>query len=159
MTTISSSNLVAFLIEAKLNTYAAQSADAAVPPLLPGSKQLEYRRGDLLYRDIYFGFRYFIGQEAVYQSDQPVWSMGYGGEVIDPQAAPEESGRIYGFLQQALRHITPDRPYRGPAVFQLDDFTYTNRSEGDLASFWGSEEITRAGVPVYRLRYHGGQIG
>ncbi len=156
--TNSHSELVAFLIEAKLNTYAAQSADAAVPPLLPGSKQLEYRRGDLLYRDIYFGFRYFIGQETVYHADTPAWSMGYGGEVIDPQASPADSRRIYGFLQQALRQLTPDRPYRGPAVFQAEEFTYTDRSEGDLASFWGCEEITRSGVVVYRLRYHGGLI-
>jgi hypothetical protein len=156
--TIAQHDLVAFLIESKLNTYATQGDDAAVLPLLPGSKQLEYRRGDLFYRDIYFGFRYFIGQETVYQGDTPVWSLGYGGEVIDRQTSPTDCLRIYGFLQQALRQITPERPYRGPAVFQADEFTYTDRSEGSLTSVWGGEEITRSGVVVYRLRYHGGLI-
>ncbi len=156
--TIAPADLIDFLLEAKLHTYAAQGDEASVSPLLPGSKQLEYRRGDFFYRDIYFGFRYFIGQEVVYHADTPLWSMGYGGEVIDPQASGEESGRIYGFLQQALRHITPDRPFRGPSVFQAADFTYTDRSEGALASFWGTEEISRAGVVVYRLHYHGGLL-
>ncbi|WP_232223941.1 hypothetical protein [Anoxybacteroides tepidamans] len=30
-----------------------------------GSKQLEYREGDYVYRDIYFGFAFFVGQETV----------------------------------------------------------------------------------------------
>ncbi len=155
---LSPDGLAAFLVEAKRHTYAAQGDDASVPPLLPNSKQLEYRHGDWLYRDIYFGFMYFIGQETVYQLDTPSWSMGYAGEVIDPHASREEAGHIYGFLQAALQQVQLDRPYRGPTVFQEDSFTYTDKSQGDLNSFWGSEEITRAGVMVYRLRYHGGMV-
>ena len=62
----------AFLRHAKLATYAAQGDDASVAPLLGGSKQLEYRDGDWLYRDIYFGMLRFVGQEVVCEADRPV---------------------------------------------------------------------------------------
>jgi hypothetical protein len=45
-----------FLVDAKRKTYAGLDDDATVSaPLLPSSKQLGYRAGDLSYRDIYFG--------------------------------------------------------------------------------------------------------
>lgn len=65
---------VDFLLEAKRATYAGQSDEATVAPLVPASKQLEYRDGDYLYRDIYFGMAYFVGQEVVFHREQ-VWSM------------------------------------------------------------------------------------
>jgi hypothetical protein len=52
---------VDFLLEAKRTTYAGQGDEATVTPLVAGSKQLEYRDGDYLYRDIYFGMAYFVG--------------------------------------------------------------------------------------------------
>ena len=56
--------LAKFLVDAKRRTYAGLDDDATIAtPLLPGSKQLEYRDGDLSYRDIYFGMRFFVGQE------------------------------------------------------------------------------------------------
>ena len=44
-----------FLRSAKAATYAAQGDDASVTPVLPDSRQLEYRDGTFLYRDIYVG--------------------------------------------------------------------------------------------------------
>ena len=70
---------IAFLIQAKLHTYAAQGDAANVMPLLSGAKQLEYREGDWFYRDIYFGGDYFVGQETIYFQERPFWSMGYAG--------------------------------------------------------------------------------
>jgi hypothetical protein len=40
-----------------------------VTPLVPGSKQLEYRDGEYLYRDIYVGMAYFVGQEVVFHRE------------------------------------------------------------------------------------------
>jgi len=73
--------LIAFLIAAKRRTYAAGGggSEAVVTPLLPGSHQLEYREGSLLYRDIYFGEAYFVGQETVYAGSSPLWAMCYAG--------------------------------------------------------------------------------
>jgi hypothetical protein len=61
--------LVPFLIRAKRRTYAGQGDDATVAALLPGAKQLEWREGQLLYRDVYFGMQRFVGQEVVYHGD------------------------------------------------------------------------------------------
>lgn len=54
-----------FLFLAKSATDAAQGDAASVAPLLADSKQLEYRDGPLLYRDIYVGMVRFVGQEIV----------------------------------------------------------------------------------------------
>jgi hypothetical protein len=48
---ISLAEFAKFLLTAKNHTYAAGGSDT-ITPLLPGSRQLEYREGDLLYRDI-----------------------------------------------------------------------------------------------------------
>ena len=50
-------------------------------------------------------------------------------------------------------------PYRGPARFSEDGFTYTNASTGELDAFWGLEQITRSREKVYELRYAGGFLG
>jgi hypothetical protein len=57
--------LRAFLVQAKLETYAAGSQEASVPAVLAGSHQLEFRRGEFFYRDIYFGGDYFVGRNSV----------------------------------------------------------------------------------------------
>ncbi len=144
---------IGFLLNAKRNTYAAQGDGASVAALLPGSRQLEYREGALLYRDIYFGGDFFVGQETVYYDTMPLWAMGYAGGLTantDP--------RIYAFLRAALREVTPERPYRGPGEFQESGLTYRDASEGSVENFAGVETIAQKGVLVYRLRYHGGFI-
>src|SRR5215469_175472 len=75
---------VAFLLRAKRATYAGQDDEATLTPLVPRSRQLEYRDGDYLYRDIYFGMAYFVGQEVVSWRGEPVWSMSYAGGVTSP---------------------------------------------------------------------------
>jgi len=40
----------------------------------------------------------------------------------------------------------------------IGDDVYTDTSEGDVTSFTGTEWITRAGVRVYELVYHGGLV-
>lgn len=148
----------AFLAEAKQRTYAAQGDEASVPPLLPGSRQLEYRDGPWYYRDVYFGGAFFVGQETVYHSGVPRWSMSYAGGVIQTGDVAQDLGKVYGFLRCALRLVTPDRPYRGPACLRDGDLSYKDESHGTLEDFWGAESITERGMEIYRLRYAGGLI-
>lgn len=122
----SRAQLVDFLLEAKRRIYAGQSDDATVTPLVPGSKQLEHRDGDYLYRDIYFGMAYFVGQEVVFHRDQAVWSMSYAGGVLPLSRDSADARAIYAFLRLALRHGGKEEPYRGPAAFTRDSLTYTN---------------------------------
>ena len=51
--------LVNCLLPAKRHTYASQGDEAAVAPLLPGTKQLESRDGLFFSRDMYVGMAYF----------------------------------------------------------------------------------------------------
>ena len=152
---ISRGAFVTFLLKAKRQTYATQGDEATVMPFLPGSRQLEYREGALLYRDIYFGGAFFVGQETVYEASAPVWAMCYAGGVITADASPSA---VYAFLRAALRQVTAERPYRGPSQWREGALVYTDDSQGDLAWFWGIETITHRGQSVYQLRYSGGLL-
>ncbi len=143
---------VAFLLEAKRATYASAGNEAVVAPNLPGAHQLEYRAGAFLYRDIYYGGEQFIGQETVYHADHPTWSMCYAGWSIDPGVP------VGDFLKEALRHVEPEAPYRGPARYQSGEYTYLNEWHGAVDRFWGYEMIAYRGSMIYELRYQGGTI-
>lgn len=150
--------LTKFLVEAKRNTYASQSDDASVQPILNGSKQLEYRNGDYFYRDIYFGSAFFVGQETVEFENRSIWSMVYSGGVIIPNADWDSIGPIYGFLRQALRLVDAKSIYRGPAHFKSGNYIFKNEYEGTLDCFHGKEIILMDGQKVYELRYNGGVV-
>jgi hypothetical protein len=155
---ISRPDFMTFLVNAKRQTYATQGDDASVTPLLPGSRQLEYQEGALLYRDIYFGGAYFVGQETVYEGSTPVWAMGYAGGVITPDASPSAVSEVYKFLRVALRQVTAERPYRGPRQWREGVLVYTDDTQGDVDCFCGIETITHEGQSVYQLRYSGGLL-
>jgi len=159
MNQISPARLSQFLVDAKRKTYAGLDDDATVlAPLLPGSKQLEYRDLDLNYRDIYFGMRFFVGQETVQAGAGIIWSMSYAGGVASTVVDRNEFLSIYAFLRHALLAIRDDRPFRGPPLFENDGFRYVNTSSGDVAEFHGEEEIHHAGIKVYGVRYGGGLL-
>ena len=151
--------LAKFLVDAKRRTYAGLDDDATIAaPLLPGSKQLEYRDGELSYRDIYFGMRFFVGQETVQSGPDAIWSMSYSGGVVSAVVDRAEFLAIYAFLRQALLAISDDRPFRGPSQFEDQGFRYVNISSGDVAGFHGEEQICRGRLKVYGLRYSGGLL-
>ena len=155
---ISHDTFVTFLVNAKRQTYAAQGDEATVAPLLLGSRQLEYRDRALLYRDIYFGGAYFVGQETVYHDSLAIWAMGYAGGLIAPIISPLEMGQVYEFLRAALGQVASERPYRGPRIFRDGAYVYTDESQGDIDRFSGVETITREDNQVYQLRYSGGLL-
>ena len=142
---------IAFLIKAKQSTYAAAESSQRVEPKLAGSIQYEYRQGALLYRDIYFGMAYFVGQETVYFLSDPIWGMSYAGGVSQ-ELSEDETKEIYAFLGEALRDIPPERPFRGPINYEHRDRKYTNRSLGDFKRFSGTETISLKGLSVYTNR-------
>jgi hypothetical protein len=119
-----------FLIQAKKATYAAQGDDASVPPVLPGSKQLEYRSGDYLYRDIYFGMGFFAGQEVVSYQGRPIWSLVCAGGMTPRPDEAERMRPVCAFLRQALRLVDETSVFRGPERFADGGFLYQNVSHG-----------------------------
>jgi hypothetical protein len=151
-------NFIDFLVEAKKRTYASETNDTSVPPLWNGAKQLEYQKGDYLYRDIYFGSVFFAGQEVVEEKERPVWSMVYSGGIVIPSLPREQVASVYAFLRKALRLVDVQAPYRGPRQWQDGPYTYQNDFEGTWEHFYGEESIFIAGEKVYELRYSGGMI-
>jgi hypothetical protein len=99
--------LADFLVEAKVNTYAAQRGK--VESSRKGSCDWAYGNGRYYYLDSYVGEIDFSGEEIVYLEERPIWSMNYYGKMLRDDA-PE------GFietLREALLKIGREEPYRG----------------------------------------------
>ncbi len=146
-----------FLCDAKRATYASGSPEGEVKAALPGSTQLEFRQGGLWYRDVFFGGNYFAGLETVYYLRRPLWAMSYAGGVVQGEI-PLNTGELFSFLQNALKMVPPEAPFRGPHSFEQGDLAYTNRILGDFQRFSGSEAISIQGTQVYQLNYSGGLL-
>lgn len=143
-----------FLVKAKINTYAS-SGEEGEKILSNGSKEFEFKEKEFKYRDRYLGFNPFIGQEIVWQNGKIVWGMNYYGKIVS-EIIPAKD--IYQFLQEVLKKITKDKPFRGPDNFKNDDFKYINKTEGAIKGFKGEEIIFYKEQIVYKLNYQGGLI-
>ncbi len=143
-----------FLVKAKINTYAS-SGERGEKILLDGSKEFKFKEGEFRYRDRYFGFNPFIGEEIVWYKERVIWGMNYYGKIILEIVPPKQ---IYQFLQEALKKVSEDNPFRGPKKFKKDNFQYSNKIKGKIEKFEGEEKIFYKGKLVYRLIYHGGTI-
>ena len=142
-------SVIPFLIRAKQETYAGKGAETASSR--PGSHDLEYREGNLMYYDTYLGGDRFAGEEALWISDIPYWSMNYVGRVTGSPFSGD-------FLKEALLHVPEDMPYRGPEKYVNGDYTYSCSVEGDFSWFRGKEVISCRGKQIYECFYHGGLI-
>ena len=89
-------SIVEFLIRAKRATYAGKGAETA--PSRIGSHDLVYRENNLMYYDTYLGGSRFAGEEALWISDVPCWSMNYIGRVTGSPFSGD-------FLKEALLHV------------------------------------------------------
>jgi len=143
-----------FLVKAKINTYAS-SGEGGEKLLSDGSKEFEFKEKEFKYRDRYFGFNPFVGQEIVFQNRKIIWGMNYYGRVISKSIPPKQ---IYQFLQESLKKIPKDKPFRGPQKFKEDGFQYSNKIKGNVKKFEGEEKIFYQRRLVYSLIYHGGIV-
>ncbi len=143
-----------FLVKAKTATYASEG-EASERVLEDGAKELTFESGNFKYRDRYYGFNPFFGEEIVWQSGEIVWAMNYFGKIYPDEVPCEE---VYKFLQSAMRQVKEDRPFRGPNNFKSGGFEYIDESTGDIHDFTGAERIIHKGQEIYRLNYHGGSM-
>ena len=140
---------VEFLIRAKRATYAGKGAETA--PSRTGSHDLVYREGELMYYDTYLGGERFAGEEALWSSGVPFWSMNYAGRVIgDPFSGD--------FLKEALLRVQEEQPYRGPRQYANGDYVYHCDTAGTFEWFQGKETIDFQGKLIYECFFHGGLI-
>lgn len=148
--------LAEFLFNAKrAATHDDDSSVTVQQSSTSGMRQVEYREGDLLYRDSSYGFTFFSGDSAVYYKGTLLWKMSYAGGVLDEFA---DSPALHRFLRDALLNVSADRPFRGPDAYERGACVYANATTGDVAGFYGVETVQLAGRRVYELRYHGGLI-
>jgi uncharacterized protein DUF5680 len=85
--------LVEFIAKAKLNSYADSDRVGDVLSA-EGAKEFTYTIGSYFYRDKYFGFNPFMGEEMVWWEGQPIWGMNFYGKVSGTDLAgwPRLSG-------------------------------------------------------------------
>lgn len=147
--------LTEFLVRAKHSTYAGSGDDAGVD-LLDGARELNYSEPPLTYRDRYYGWDPFSGEEVVQDRGRVVWSMNYRGLCSSNDVTPSQ---VYGFLVKALGRVSADAPFRGPKAFSESEWGYVCRVSGDIHEFSGGEKILHGEKEVYRLLFHGGDVG
>jgi hypothetical protein len=147
-------DLSGFLVRAKKRTYAGGGDDAGAD-LPDGARELTYGEPGLLYRDRYYGWDPFAGEEAVLKDGRVVWSMNYYGRCLPDGVLPAQ---IYGFLVKALAEVAEEAPYRGPEELHDGEWSYTRDACGDIHEFRGAEKILYKGKDVYRLVFHGGDV-
>lgn len=144
-----------FLAKAKINTYASNGGGGE-KTIEDGGKELIYEDSEWKYRDRYFGFNPFIGEEVVWKNNKVVWGMNYYGRVVSVKV---DVRQVYQFLQKAMRLVKIERPFRGPNDFREGEWKYRDESNGTIDKFEGIETIYFQEEKVYELKYHGGKIG
>ncbi len=145
---------IEFLVKAKLAGYAT-AGEGGERDSDDRGKEFRFSDGGLTYRDRYFGFNPFAGEELVWRGGNPVWVMNYYGSVHSSGPNP---AAVFEFLKLAMQRITVDRPYRGPERLTEGDLEYLDEWSGVIDRFKGTEVIRYKGTPIYSLHYHGGAI-
>lgn len=141
--------IVDFLIRAKRATYAGKGAETS--PSRLKSHDLVYRDGQYMYYDTYLGGEMFAGEEALWISETPYWSMNYAGRVTGENFSGD-------FLKEALLRVPEENPYRGPQEYRNGDYVYRCETKGEFDWFQGTETIDYLGNQIYECRFHGGII-
>ena len=143
-----------FIVKAKAATYVGGGQKSLARR--PGSHDLEFHLDPFSYLDSYFGGSDFLGQEVVFFEGRAVWVMNYYGRILEPEKIlAAEAGRI---IQESLSRMYQEGRFLGGFEHHTHGCTYTDTSQGDLTSFTGMEWITREGLRVYELVYHGGLV-
>lgn len=140
---------IEFLVEAKKNTYAGDGKVNDIS-MRPCSKDLEYVKDDYKYIDTYLGGENFIGEEAVFYLDKPIWGMNYYGKEYEKFSVD--------FLRKAMLTVTKENPYRGQPIFKDGDYTYICEVNGDFEHFNGTEKIYFEKKIVFECIFNGGII-
>lgn len=147
--------LLQFLLKARTKTYAGSGS--GVSPSLKGSKQLEYKEGAWLYRDVFYvGKGIFTGLEVVHYQNKPVWSMSYYGNF--KKMTEEETDKI---LRGALVANWNTARIWKYVEWQKGDYEYICQPDfgTSIEGFGGGETISKKGKDVYSFFYAAGLIG
>lgn len=146
--------LIDFFLKARTKTYT--SGGGEVEPAFKGSKQLEYREKNWLYRDVYYvGNGIFMGLETVYFKENPVWSMSYYGNF-----KKMTEGEVNKVLRKALIDNWKTARTWSKVEWKFGNYKYTCTPDfpGSIDEMAGMEKIIKKGDEVYFFFYAGGLI-
>jgi hypothetical protein len=147
--------LLDFILHGKISGYAS-GGEGQEKTFDDGSRGFEFTKDGYRYLDRYYGFNPFTGTEQIYTVNGPLlWVMNYYGQVLPRCTDPM---KVYTFLKEAMRLVSPEYPFRGPALFEKGGLMYENQQHGTLDSFHGTESIFENHEKVYILHYHGGKV-
>lgn len=154
MKTPSLEALEKFIVRAKKATYMGRAKKLL--PYRLGSKDLQFIDEDWAYQDSYFGKSDFIGQEIVYYTQKPVWGMNYFGYILQPEkiTLSEKTQMII----KSLSSMYAEERFLGGFEHIVDHFKYVDTNTGNVARFYGKEQVYYEDELVYELVYHGGLI-
>ncbi|MGL4773115.1 MAG: DUF5680 domain-containing protein [Clostridium sp.] len=136
-----------FLIEAKENSRWSESCR-------PNSRDCSFKKYDYYYYNSLIGHDNFVGQEVIWKNEKPYWAMNCSGKTLINDIPSE----FPSFLKTALSQVDIDAPFRGPNLFEENDFAYECIYTGDISSFNGQETVRYNGEIIYSLSFHGGEI-
>jgi transcriptional regulator with XRE-family HTH domain len=141
--------VIDFLCKAKRKTYAAKGNEITSSRI--NSHDLKYTEGELEYYDSYLGGEKFAGEEGLWKTGIPFWSMNYIGRILDDSFSGD-------FLKEALLNVASDLPYRGPEIYKNENKIYNCSVTGNFNWFHGKEVIYHDEKKVYECLFHGGSI-
>ena len=77
------------------------------------------------------------------------------GSLEPSRITAAEAGLV---IKESLSGMYATGRFLGGWVHDTDNGIYTDTNQGDFTSFTGKEWISRDGILVYELHYHGGLI-
>jgi len=143
-----------FIVRAKQATYVGNGEKLLSYRL--GSVDLQYREGDWVYHDSYFGSQDFLGQEVVYERGKPIWGMNYFGRILLPEKITVRE--TVDMIRRSLSAMYAEGRFLGGFEHEYQQWKYVDHSVGEITAFTGKEWIEKQGERVYELQYHGGMI-
>lgn len=149
---MSRKKLTSFLLKARTETYVGNRGK--VKPFLKDSKQLEYKKGEWLYRDMYYGGNgIFVGIETIYFKNKAVWSMSYYGNF---KKMTEKE--IDSILRMALLENWKTARTWKRVKWRNGKYEYicTPNPKGSIGDMGGTERIFKNKKEVYEFFYAGG---
>jgi hypothetical protein len=120
-----------------------------------GSTTIAFSSGEWRVHDNFFGGEPYGGRMVVFYKEKPYWMMVYYGNVSHEIA---DIRGVYAFLQNALKRMPEDSPFRGPKKFSEGEYRYQNSWKGSLERYTGEEKIEYKNKEVYSARYMGGLV-
>ncbi len=142
-----------FIFEASRATYA--SGDESLKHKEgDGSTTIVYEKGGYKMHDNYFGGEPYCGREVIFLENKAIWMMVYYGLVYEGVVHAD----VYKFLMSALSNNTNEMPYRGPTLYEKDNWRYENSFVGDVSNLSGTEKIFKDNLCVYEASYLGGFV-